>query len=302
MKEPNSILVVADAQQDATALVGKALAIARQCNLGIELFECAAEEAYELSRAYDREDVDKARTTILSHARAHLADLMSQAQASDVRMSVEAQCESPLYQAVVRKALRSKPALVMKALPAGAGVLDPNDWQLMRTCPATLMLTGHRSWSRPPRFAAAVDLSEQETEGLPQQVLEAARLLARAFRGELDVIYGDSSNGAAGKPSVLRLRELCGTQGIAPERAHVVQGIPETSLPAFAARQGYDLLVLGALEHRPELTQVGTLTSKLIDSLDCDFVLVKPAGYHSPLEEDPERTAHRKLRAASESS
>jgi nucleotide-binding universal stress UspA family protein len=48
------------------------------------------------------------------------------------------------------------------------------------------------------------------------------------------------------------------------------------TLPAFVARGGYDVLVMGALTHRPgAVALVGTLTTKLVDTINCDFVLVK---------------------------
>jgi len=41
----------------------------------------------------------------------------------------------------------------------------------------------------------------------------------------------------------------------------------------------YDLIVLGALTHRKALTQlVGTLTGRLIERVNCDFVVVKAQG------------------------
>jgi len=66
----------------------------------------------------------------------------------------------------------------------------------------------------------------------------------------------------------------------------VLRGQPEFSLPRFLGEQGYDALILGALAHRSAgTTPVGTLTSTLLDALDCDFVLVKPPSYHSPIGE-----------------
>ena len=73
-------------------------------------------------------------------------------------------------------------------------------------------------------------------------------------------------------------------------RVHVVAidlldllvGNPEASLPGFAKRHRYDAMLLGALTHRPGVTeQVGTLTSRLVESLECDFLLVKPRTYQS---------------------
>jgi glucan phosphorylase len=45
-------------------------------------------------------------------------------------------------------------------------------------------------------------------------------------------------------------------------------------------------MLLGALTHRPGVTaQVGTLASKLVEALECDFILVKPGAYSCPVGE-----------------
>jgi nucleotide-binding universal stress UspA family protein len=56
----------------------------------------------------------------------------------------------------------------------------------------------------------------------------------------------------------------------------VLEGDADTVLPRFCAERAYDVLVMGALAHRTgAVPLVGSLTSKLIDALDCDFILVK---------------------------
>jgi len=73
--------------------------------------------------------------------------------------------------------------------------------------------------------------------------------------------------------------------GVVPERTHILSGEPERILPLFLREQAFDALVLGALAHRADgTTPVGTLTSTLLDALDCDFVLVKPPTYRSPID------------------
>jgi nucleotide-binding universal stress UspA family protein len=65
---------------------------------------------------------------------------------------------------------------------------------------------------------------------------------------------------------------------------HVLAGTPEVSLPGFTAHRDYDAIFIGALTHRPGYTaQVGTLTSKLMDALDCDFIVLKPNVYRCPI-------------------
>jgi nucleotide-binding universal stress UspA family protein len=66
---------------------------------------------------------------------------------------------------------------------------------------------------------------------------------------------------------------------------HVLYGAPEQTLLPFARAQGYDALILGALTHHPaDSMPLGTLTSQLLEALDCDFLLVKSSRYHSPIE------------------
>lgn len=69
-----------------------------------------------------------------------------------------------------------------------------------------------------------------------------------------------------------------------PDCVHVVAGQPEIELKKFVTAGNFDLLVVGALTHRVEnAPHVGTLTRKLIESVDCDFVVIKPEVYVCPI-------------------
>ncbi len=289
MKRPNLILVVVDRTHDAAEPIVKALTLARQSGARIELFLCESEQAYELAHAYDREGINASRAASTSQARAYLADLKASANAPDVDITFDARCESPLYEAIVQKVLRSGSDLVIKGTADAqrrSRVLDPNDWQLARTCPVTVMLTRGHAWGHPPRFAAAVDASERESGGLPQDVLDVARTLASAAQARLEVVYGERATATGLLPLRMeRLRSLCDSGGITSDRMHVLYGDPEQTLLTFARAQGYDALILGALTHQPaDSVPLGKLTSRLLDALDCDFVLVKPSSYRSPIE------------------
>jgi len=290
VRTPKSILVVVERTGDAPALIGKAVGLARPLGALVELFLCDSEQAYVLDHTYDRAGVLSARAASVAAARRYLNDMRASAGASETDMTIDAQCESPLYESVVRKVLRSASDLVIKAVAAADhrqhGTPDPNDWQLMRTCPAPLMLSRPRAWRSPPRFAAAVDVSDSEPPELARSVTGAAAMLAQGFGAQLHVVYGET--GSTGEPAarIEKLRRLCSEAGVAADCTHVLRGQPEHSLPQFVGEQRYDALILGALAHRSAgTTPVGTLTSTLLDALDCDFVLVKPPSYHSPIDE-----------------
>ena len=285
---PRSVLVVVDRSGDVGALMRKAVSLAKPFGARLELFLCDAAQAYVLGHAYDRAGVEAAQQAAVAEARQYLSGLRETAAATGLDIAIDAQCESPLYESVVRKVLRSAPDLVLKDIgiehARKHGVSDPNDWQLMRTCPATLMLSGRRVWRERPRFVAAVDVSEAESVEVSRSVIQAAEVLARGFSAELHAVYGETASGSTSSLHREKLSGLCAAAGIAAERVHVLAGQPEQTLPGFFREQSYDAVVLGALAHRSSgSTAVGTLTSTLLETLDCDFILVKPPRYRSPV-------------------
>jgi universal stress protein E len=289
VQAPKSILVVVERSAHVPSLMSKAVGLARRVGATLELFLCDSEQAYVLAHAYDQHGIDAARSASVAAARRYLSGLRELATAAGVETAVDAQCESPLYEAVVRKVLSGTPGMVIKAIAAESarhrGAPDPNDWQLIRTCPATLMLAGHREWSDPPHVAAAIDASERESAEVARCVMEAGATLAQGLGAQLDVVFGETESPPQSNAHLKKLRALCDAAEVPSERTHILRGQPELSLPVFVREQGYDVLVLGALAHRAGgTTPVGTLTSTLLESAECDFVLVKPASYRSPIE------------------
>lgn len=281
MKKPTQILAVLDRSETDTHLLEKASQLARRFGASLELFVCDAERAYALKREYDPHHVDEARRACIAEANDYLARLIHAAELHDVRVSTDAACESPLYEGIVRKTLQSRPDLVMKNASGvdSPEAFDPNDWQLMRKCPATLLMTRGRTWYPQPRFAAAVDVSAAESVGLAGSILENAECLRRANGAELDILYAErgSVGRETGEARAAALRKLACQSQIAQDHVHILDGDPERALPEFAREHDYDVLVLGALtDHRGTVPLVGTLTAKLMEAIDCDFVLVKP--------------------------
>ncbi|MEA3181801.1 MAG: universal stress protein [Gammaproteobacteria bacterium] len=284
MQPVKSILVVVDRSSSATDAVAKAVLLARAAGARVELFMCDAERGYALSQAFVPTGVEQARQACLVDSHRHLEMLKNLANADDVTVTMDAGCESPLYESIVRKVQREHPDLVIKNVSGSLNRFDVTDWQLMRACPATLLLTRGRPWQSPPRFAAAVDASGAESAGLLWDILQSAHNLTVLTGGQLSVLYAESTElpDREREAGTRSLHEHAHKLPALPAAVHVLAGNPEASLPGFAKRHGYDAMLLGALTHRPGVTaQVGTLTSRLVDSLECDFLLVKPQTYHS---------------------
>jgi universal stress protein E len=291
MNTMKRILAVLDGSDADVGVLTKAVALAHRHAAALELFLCDAEHAFALQHAYDPTGVEECRHAYVRQARRYLESVRDTAVGADVRIAVDATCETPLYEGIVRKVLSSGADLVVKSAAGAQSLrrfaLDANDWQLMRTCPAALLLCRGRSWSPCPKIAAAVDVSEHEAAELPRAIMQTSALLAQGCRGELDILYSEPQNTDSRQHEVhaARLQSLAHDTGLDDRRVHLVPGDPDDALPSFAAGRGYDAFIMGALTHRPGLaTLVGTLTSRLVESLDCDFVLVKPAGFRTPVE------------------
>jgi universal stress protein E len=302
MQKLNSILVVLDRRRSPRHVLAKAMVLARHFHAKVELFLCDSEHAYALRHAYDARGVQKAREACLTDARAFLESVRLSVTAEDVPISTYAACESPLYEGIVQRVLETGPDLLIKEAGSeelgGRSTFDANDWQLARTCPVPVMLTRGRPWRPKPRFAAALDFSEQETPGLANAIAGTSEYLAAGCRAELHLIYSERASAVrTGRDERLgKLNRTADEAHVPRTHVHVLKGEPETTLPDFAGAHSYDALILGALSHRRGVADlVGTLTSKLVDALDCDLVLVKPGAYSCPVSRSVQSAAGQAL-------
>lgn len=309
-----SILAAVDRDDRSRQVAAKAVALARMSGARLELFHCDAERAYSRVHQYDPRAAVRAKEYCLAESRRFLDYLWRSLAVRDIEPAMSVGCESPLYEAIVHAVERDHPDLVVRGIGGarraeaeeipgvesdlmaslGTGLadeahatgsvgppgLDPNDWLLVSTCPSPLFLTRGKAWKPHPVVAAAIDLSAGEPAELTQTILRTAGSIAKAAGGDLVTLHaGRFGDHAPGEIELRRsaVREHAKNAGVDAAAIHIVTGEPMIALPEFAAKKDFDLIVLGALTHRKTLTAlVGTLTGKLIETLDCDFLLVKP--------------------------
>lgn len=287
MDKLSTILAVIDYNGQGRQVLAKAVTLARHFGAKIELFLCDSEHAYQLARSYDNSGVDRARALCMEEGRRYLECLLAELRVHNVAIALDVACECPQYEGIVRKARDCQADLIIKS-PTGEHpmrrlTLGPNDWQLARACPCSLMLVRGQAWAKIPRFAAAVDVTDQETAAFARVVLYTAEYLALGCGAQLEILNcdDDSATLEAGQ-RVAILEELASEHHVPPSALHLLKGAPERTLPVYAAARSYDVLVMGALTHRRGIgALVGTLTSHLVDALSCDFVLVKRAPWHA---------------------
>jgi len=196
--------------------------------------------------------------------------------------------DEPLTQAILRR-LRAQPAdLVVKRLaPSDTRRfwLAAVDDSLAECCPAPLLLLRDRPWPKEPRFAAAVDVADRDTEALSRGILHAGGFLALGCEARLDILYceREQHEQTLRMERAVRLARLVREFHVGGERLQMFDGVPERTLPELVRVRQYDVLVAGAVSRRNKLrSSFGTLTSALIDATAGDVLLVKTDACRDP--------------------
>lgn len=279
MNRIKTILVIAQRSGEVAGALQKACIVARHFGATIELFACDAEHAYMAEHTYDQRGVSDAVAQCMLDSRRFLEAVRSSVVADDLEIRTSVACETPLHVGILHRIEALRPDLVIRCVEARGqqrqSALTPTDWQLLRSCPVPLMLTRGRTWHPVPRIVAAVDLLPGHA-ALAQRVLAAAAYLATGCAGALDVVHCRSRIDA-GDADEERLRALLHAAGLAMFDARLLGGEPEQALPRLVRDSNVDVMVIGALSHRVGALgdAVGTLTETLIETLQCDFLLVR---------------------------
>jgi len=257
MEKLTSIFAAVEHPDSSTAVLDKAVALARHFDARVELLVIQP----------------LSRTAFVPRSAALSYPHMTVRSVSRAGESVHA--------VLLREVHDRQPDLLIKA-PAGAHALrrwtlTNNDWQLSQQCPIPLMLTTARPWAKSLRLAASVDVSDADNVEIARSVLHTAGFLALGCRGNLDVLYTEREqhDEFIRMERAVRLAQLVREFHVGCDRLQMFEGSPDKRLPPlFAARQ-YDLLVLGSVSHRRALGEsLRSLTSRLAESTTGDVVLV----------------------------
>jgi nucleotide-binding universal stress UspA family protein len=261
MEKLTRILAVANGIEDGANVLGKAVAVARRFGARIELLLPDSKHAHELAKL----------CTELAFDEVTLA-------------SVHRGAES-LTEVILRRVMATRPDLVVKS-PAGARplqrwTLDENDWGLANECPAPVLLVRPQPWAHPIKFAAAVDIADDDNSDTVRSILHAAGFIALGCHGNLDILYSEREqhDDSLRMERAVKLAQLVREFHVGCEHIQVFNGAPEETLPPLVASRHYDVLVLGAQSRQPALKSIfGTMNSRLVEATEGDVVLVKAPG------------------------
>jgi len=248
-----------------------------------------------------------ARDTLVNRYREQLEQVVAELGVGD-GAECHAAWDHPLEEALIRRVLERAASLLIFALPSGeltgGRPLSSAQWQLVRHCPAPLLLTRGRPWREAPVVVAAVDPSGRHgrSDELDVNILTTAERLAGAVRGTVHAFHAweEALRALIGDREVTLAPDVAetGTQrrhrewvytvladaDVAPARVSLVEGRPEQALPKYCREMAADLVVMGAIARNPfGRIFIGSTAERVLEQLPCDLLVVKPETFRTPV-------------------
>lgn len=301
--------IIAGVDPHATSVAGPALAarLATGLQASLELFTPVYNSQVSLAHFEDRESLQHARDMLVRRHRDRLNELGAGME-FDGAVECHAAWDHPIEEALIRHALERAADLLIVELPGGAGTgarpLSSAQWQLVRHCPAPVLLTRGRRWREQPVIVASIDPGGRHghRDELDTSILQLAEIIAEGAGGTVHAFHAwqKSLHGMIGAFAQPLAPELPGDETLrrhreavqsalsaaaaAPARISLVEGRPETMLPDYCAEVGADVVVMGAIARNPfGRIFIGSTAERVLDRLPCDLLVVKPQGFSTPV-------------------
>lgn len=241
-----------------------------------------------------------------------LEELAKPLRGEGLTVTTDAVAGSPVAESILADVMQLQPRLVLKAadhhVPLSRTFFSETDWQLMRTCPApVLMVRSEHEMPERPVILAAVDPMHEHDKpaALDETILATAAGLAGETGARLEVVHcydvtplvtGMSASPMLPAPVQTEevaesmrshhrraLDDLVSGHDLPADSVHLVEGAPRWRLPEFCAEAAADIVVMGAVSRSAiERVFIGGLAEKVLDRLPCDLVIVKPEGFVCP--------------------
>jgi universal stress protein E len=310
MNQINNILVIVDPTASEHPAIDKAAHLAATLGSRVELFACETRQSRAMR--YAAHLARGGNVDFIVHVRAVLDGLAKPLRDRGIDVCVEAATGDPLYAQLLDRTQRTSADLVIKDTHhhslAKRTFITNTDWHLIRGCPAPLLLTKSKPWSKSPVIVAAVDPGHANDKPvvLDHRILDWAQRLRDKVGGSLHALHAYLplilvAEAASGVPSMVgpmtpelveedrvkqleRLTSLAASYGIDATNVHAQLGVAADVIPTFAQEANADIVVMGAIS-RSGLQRlfVGSTAERVLETLPCDVLVIKPPGFSASL-------------------
>jgi len=313
MKEFKKIMCVIDPDNESQPGLERGAWLAKQLGTELELLICYYNEYLSDGRLGSYPSLENAEEDILNGLKRRLENLAEPLRESGLVVGTTATWDHPLYQGIVRHALKCNADIVLKDTHHHSAVsralLTNTDWNLIRSCPMPLWLVKPQAMQEKPGIIAAIDPMHEHDKpaALDDEILIVSKTLAEAIGADIHVFHSYDPRIAVATATAnayipvslpfdeiekqmheqheKRFKEIVAFHAIDAERSHLVAGVTHEELPDFAKEISADVVVMGAVSrNRWKRLFIGATAERTLEHLPCDLLIIKPDWFQTPAE------------------
>ncbi|MGX5174106.1 universal stress protein [Aliikangiella sp. IMCC44653] len=300
MKFPQNILVFVSGKQKEHIALTRALKFAEFYNIKLHLLSCIYDPGTELSPILSQQQKNQIKQDKIQLRTEYLNSLKTKLEAKNIPVTVEVKWERKIQQALIDSCDETMPDLVIKRISDKASSLNPFnmpiDWQLLRHCPAPLLLVKDKTWRIPAPVLAAVDgaTSNPDEIAFNHEIINYAKLLSRltdepthvvtthispqldnaATMGGFDL---ESMREQVTQINHSKLLELTQDKNIQAENLHVIEGLAEERIPLLSQNINAQVVVMGTISRKGiKGAFMGNTAETVLTKLQCEVLALKP--------------------------
>lgn len=301
MKFPQNILVIVSGKRREHIALGRALQLAEFYDIKLHLLSCVYDPGTELSPLIKSNLKQEIKDKKLQTRLDYLDEIKKSIESKGIPVATKVIWHRKIQKAVIQACDEINPDLVIKRISENATSVNPFtmpvDWQLLRNCPAPLLLVKDEKWRMPSPVLAAVDAASEDKneQAFNHQIVAYAKLLSRLTDAPAHVVtthITPSLDNAVTIPDFNlddlkqeveqlnrdKLTELVSPHNVNEDHLHVIEGLAEDRIPALAQQISAQLVVMGTISRRGfSGAFMGNTAERVLTLLQCEVLALKPS-------------------------
>ena len=300
MKFPQNILVIVSGKRREHIALGRALQLAEFYDIKLHLLSCVYDPGIEISPLISGDHKKAIKEKKLQSRLDYLDEIKQSLESKNIPVTTQVIWHRKIQKAVIETCDNLKPDLVIKRISENASSVNPFtmpvDWQLLRNCPAPLLLVKDPKWQMPSPVLAAVDAATDDPneQKFNHVIIQYAKLLGRLTDAPAHIVTThitpnlDNATMIPGfnldqlKKEVVdfncqKLQELVADHNIQDENLHIVEGLAEDRIPALAKSIQSQIVVMGTIGRSGlKGAFMGNTAERVLTHLQCEVLALKP--------------------------
>ncbi len=315
MKRPLVMFSLASATGAGPAEMAKVVRLVSGLGAELELFHCIFDPHVTRADGLGAHGAEEVIHELVVQRRAQLERQAEPLRARGLSVRTTIRWDYPVPEGIVRHVLRRKPSLlVAQSVRRGRAarlMLTQTDYKLIETCPCPVLLIKSSHPYLAPVIIAAVDpkRAHGKPATLDEGIVVSAGMIRDALGGTLRLFHAGAPWEQALKmqPQLRELPEpvredvrsgywnavrkpvlaLARRHQVAEECVDVLEGEAGELLPQLAQGKSASIVALGAVSRsRIGRALIGHTAERVLDELQCDVLIVKPADFRTQVRRD----------------